>query len=95
MTGKLGDLDQSIEIGEVALELTAASDGRRAWLSFNLGQYLYDRFQRLGELNDLDRGIGHTVQAISSPNLDVQIKAGRLMNLSCFLARRFEWSGEL
>ncbi|KZV76173.1 TPR-like protein [Peniophora sp. CONT] len=79
----LNDLEGAISAGRLAIELTPDDHPDKPGRMSNLGVALQDHFERLGDLDDLERSI------------NAHHKLIRLNNLSIALQIRFESLGEL
>ncbi|QRV96044.1 CHAT domain protein [Ceratobasidium sp. AG-Ba] len=98
--GAIGDIDEAIEISKQALEVipkdNSLLEGHPDQLGYlnDLGNAWYRRFERLGELVDIDQAIGYQSRAVKlTPDGDTQ-RPGRLINLGNSWQRRFERLGE-
>ncbi|RYP48549.1 hypothetical protein DL768_005588 [Monosporascus sp. mg162] len=60
----------------------------------NLGNQLESRYERTGEITDLEEAIGVAREAVESTPHDHPDQAGRLSNLGTKLGRRYERTGE-
>ncbi len=64
------------------------------WLN-NLGEFLQSRFERTGEMANLEEAIETAREAVQSTPHDHPDRAARLNNLGTKLGRRFERTGEM
>ena len=61
----------------------------------NLGNDLSARFERTGALEDLQKAIRHSEEAVASIPMDHADRAGMLGNLGARLSTFFDWTGTL
>jgi CHAT domain-containing protein len=93
-TRELKQLDVAVQCARVGCEVTGQSHANHAGLSF-LAATLGTRFERSGEMKDLEEAIDTARRAVQSTPPDHPGLAMYLNNLGNWLRRRFERSGEM
>ncbi|KAL2833769.1 CHAT domain-containing protein [Aspergillus cavernicola] len=90
----LEDLDKSIEVSTSAAKVTEHGDDHEhiEYLGI-LGTHLHKRFQHTGLIDDLERGIKVTREAIEASLPTDDFRHGHLSNLAIYLRVRFEQGG--
>jgi hypothetical protein len=92
-TRELKQLDVAVQCARVGCEVTGQSHANHAGLSF-LAATLGTRFERSGEMKDLEEAIDTARRAVQSTPPDHPGLAMYSNNLGNWLGRRFERSGE-
>lgn len=92
--GHPGDLHQCLELTRAAMQTPPSDTRMRYALSTQLANALQERFERLGELSDLDDAIAsHLKAAAFIPNDDSSALATNRTNLAISMKTRYEQSG--
>ncbi|OJJ69545.1 hypothetical protein ASPBRDRAFT_130524 [Aspergillus brasiliensis CBS 101740] len=94
LTGEVCDINLAIDTMEPVLQEMAPGTDRAASFN-NMGDMLSKRFQRLGDMNDLNRAIGLNRQAIEETPADHPKRSSFLNNLGIWLGLRFQRTGQM
>ncbi|RPA89356.1 TPR-like protein [Choiromyces venosus 120613-1] len=86
---------RAIKHTEAALAATPRDHTDRAVIYNNLGAIFSKRFERVGDLDDLQKAIKHTEAAITAAPRDHPDQAGTYNNLGAMFSERFERIGDL
>jgi tetratricopeptide (TPR) repeat protein len=92
-TGALADLDNAIQVGQLAVQRTAADHPNHAGGLSNLGNALRARFDRTGAPGDLDGAVVALEQAVHATPASHPSHPTFLSNLGIALHARFERTG--
>ncbi|KAI3326723.1 hypothetical protein HD806DRAFT_488009 [Xylariaceae sp. AK1471] len=95
LTEVMEDLNQAVEIADVAMEATPIDHPDRASRLDNLGTWLGRRFERTSSMDDLNRAVDIASAAVNATPQDHPDRAGRLNNLGKLLGKRFERTGSI